>query len=165
MEPIQVALVSLMSIRNRRVGPADHVGLQKDAVAVCLTHRTRIIEAAHSLQRAEGVIEGAIFLHHDNNVLRIQIRRPGRWCDGKGSLYRLRPQLPDTPARPPRIAALFRKLRLVGDILLLLVKAMCQRPHAMNLQQTARMEIPLSLYTVTALEQQASLDLTNRPGP
>ena len=45
------------------------VGLMPDALARGQLDRARVAEAAHAAQRAEIVIEGAVLLHHEDDVL------------------------------------------------------------------------------------------------
>ncbi len=56
--------------------------LLEDAVAVAQQERGAVVEAAHALQRAEVVVEGAVFLHENHNMLdggkRIAGRRGGQ---------------------------------------------------------------------------------------
>jgi len=47
------------------------VGLVPDALAGGQLDGARVAEAAHAAQRAEVVIEGAVLLHHEDDVLHI----------------------------------------------------------------------------------------------
>ncbi len=71
------------------IGLSRSVPLQKNRGAVGLPQRPRIVEAAHPLQSSKDVIEGAILLHQDDDVLRIQVGRAGIRSNGIGLLYRI----------------------------------------------------------------------------
>ena len=60
---------------------AARVGLNPDGVAVGKGDGAGIVVAANAMQGAEGVVEGAILLHEDDDVLGIQKGAAGRGVD------------------------------------------------------------------------------------
>ena len=71
-----------------RVLPARAVGLVEDAVAAGQLDRGAVAEAAHPLQRAEVVVEGAVFLHQDHDVLHVGDGAGARGLRARGAQRR-----------------------------------------------------------------------------
>jgi hypothetical protein len=75
-----------------RVRLAGRVGLNEDGVAVGQAQGPGIIEAAHAAQGAEGVVEGAVLLHEDDDVLGVKEGGAGLGLNGVGALNGFRDQ-------------------------------------------------------------------------
>ncbi len=58
---------------KRRVGLTRSVGLQPNGLAIRESDSPGIVEAADAAQSAKDVIERAILLHQDDDVLGIQV--------------------------------------------------------------------------------------------
>ena len=68
---------------ERRVGFARGIRLEPDRIAVRQRDRARIVEAAHAAQRAVAVIERAVLLHEDDDMLRVEKGAARRGIDGQ----------------------------------------------------------------------------------
>jgi hypothetical protein len=81
-EVVQLLGVGRQGVQAERQDVAvgiDGVGLAEDRAAV-RPARGGIVEAAHAAQRAEIVVEGAVLLHQDDDVVDVAElggRRPG----------------------------------------------------------------------------------------
>src|SRR5581483_3194978 len=70
---------------KRRVGLSRRAGLEPDRIAVGQRHRARIVETAHAAQRSQRMVEGAILLHENHDVLRVEIAAAGWRLDGRSA--------------------------------------------------------------------------------
>ena len=64
---------------------ALRVGLDPDRIAVRQRDRSRVAKAANTAQRAERVVERAVLLHQNHNVLGVEITAAGRRLDRGGT--------------------------------------------------------------------------------
>ena len=93
-QPGRVRVLDIEPKRN--VTLTAPIGLHPDWITVGKRDGPRVIKAAHSLQRAKGVIERPILLHQDDDVLGIPKCTSRFRLDGQ----RLRMESTGTPAKP-----------------------------------------------------------------
>src|SRR5579864_980228 len=96
------------------------VRLMEYRSAVAEPHWRRIIETAHAAQRAEIVIEGAILLHENDDVIDVgelrPLRRTGsRQRSGHGTRSRTSDQCPPSNASHLRLGSKGSASRLFGS--------------------------------------------------
>ena len=88
--PAFCALYLVVSIRKGSRWPSARplCGLTEDRVAVGEDQRLPVVEAPHAVQRAEVVVEAAVLLHQDDDVLDVVDASVPVWFCGVGRARR-----------------------------------------------------------------------------